>query len=171
MVINNSHLWLKNTEIFGKAFGRERKTLIWCRKEGFSKIFVWSLERGGQDILAGKGDGLENWGETRRRLCTCSLICIYLACVWFALYLFGIVFALYFFICIVFVLYVCKPVRMHPADASKEEKAGRGKFWKTFSEDLFTSENSKNGQHWIELFFLCFFIQISEWRTRSVGEG
>ena len=86
MVINNSHLWLKNTEIFGKAFERERKTFIWCRKEGFSKIFVWSLERGGQDILAGKGDGLENWGETRRRLCTCSLICIYLACVWFALY-------------------------------------------------------------------------------------
>ena len=169
MVINNSHLWLKNTEIFGKAFERERKTLIWCRKEGFSKIFVWSLERGGQDILAGKGDGLENWGETRRRLCTCSLICIYLACVWFALYLFGIVFALYLFIFIVFVLYVCKPVRMHPADASKEEKAGRGKFWKTFSEDLFTSENSRNGQA-LDLIFI-FFMQISEWRSRRVGEG
>ena len=143
MVINNSHLWLKNTEIFGKAFGRERKTLIWCRKEGFSKIFVWSLKGAWASWLV-KGVGRETWENKSEALYLFTdlyLFCLCLICT---------VFALYFFICIVFVLYVCKPVRMHPADASKEEKAGRGKFWKTFSEDLFTSENSKNGQaYWI----------------------
>ena len=100
MVINNSHLWLKNTEIFGKAFGRERKTLIWCRKEGFSKIFVWSLKGACASWLL-KGVGWKTWEKQGVWPCTCSLICIYFACVWLALYLFCIVFLHLYCICFV----------------------------------------------------------------------
>ena len=103
MVINNSHLWLKNTEIFGKAFGRERKTLIWCRKEGFSKIFVWSLKGAWASWLV-KGVGWETWENKSEALYLFTdlyLFCLCLICTVFVLYCICFVFLHLYCICFV----------------------------------------------------------------------